>query len=113
LLKRGCSPAEYNAADVRGRVPLYLAAMKGHTNIVQLLLEAGADKDPIMPGGPAPLVIASVNGYIGIVRLLLEYAADKDVNTAIGRSLIVSAEHGHFEIVKVPPPHHDFTPVTM
>ena len=34
-----------NARDARGRTALYVAAQNGHTDIVKLLLEAGADTE--------------------------------------------------------------------
>ncbi len=42
LLARG---ADVNFAGKSGRIPLYLAAKTGNAKIVQMMLDAGADKE--------------------------------------------------------------------
>jgi ankyrin repeat protein len=66
-----------NAADPCWRRPLSGAASKGHTNIVRLLLENGADpnaKEAICQGGLS-LHEAAAKGFIEIVQLLLDKGA--------------------------------------
>ena len=66
-----------NAADPCWRRPLSGAASKGHTNIVRLLLEHGADpnaKEAICQGGLS-LHEAAAKGFIEIARLLLDKGA--------------------------------------
>jgi ankyrin repeat protein len=75
LLRDGASLA--NAVDPCWRRPLSGAASKGHTNIVRLLLERGADpnaKEAICQGGLA-LHEAAKNGFIEIAQLLLDKGA--------------------------------------
>ena len=38
MLTRGCAPQN-------GATPLYVAAQKGHVQVVEALVQAGADKD--------------------------------------------------------------------
>jgi ankyrin repeat protein len=53
------------------------ASMRGYTELVDLLLQAGADVN-VAPecGGGTALIYASINGYEEIVRLLLKAGAD-------------------------------------
>jgi ankyrin repeat protein len=75
LLRSDASLA--NAADPCWRRPLSGAASKGHTNIVRLLLEHGADpnaKEAICQGGLS-LHEAAAKGFLEIARLLLDKGA--------------------------------------
>jgi ankyrin repeat protein len=70
-------PSLANAADPCWRRPLSGAASKGHSNIVRLLLDHGADpnaKEAICQGGLS-LHTAVSDGFIEIVQLLLDKGA--------------------------------------
>lgn len=70
-------PSLANAADPCCRRPLSGAASKGHTNIIRLLLDHGADpnaKEAICQGGYS-LHEAAEKGFIEIVQLLLDRGA--------------------------------------
>jgi len=54
-----------------GSTPLDTAAFNGHTDVVRLLLEKGANIE-----ATTPLHTAAYNGHIGVVRLLLEKGAN-------------------------------------
>jgi ankyrin repeat protein len=75
---------------------IQMASQKGHTEIVKLLLAAGAD-----PTGNDNYAIqyASRNGHTEIVKLLLKARADPtaDNNSAIR----YASENGHIEVVKL------------
>jgi ankyrin repeat protein len=49
---------------------------EGHTEIVQLLLEKGADVNAKNKYGRTALIYATERGYTEIVQLLLEKGAD-------------------------------------
>jgi len=75
LLRRG---APVNGADNYGTTPLYKAAVQGETEIVRVLLEAGADPNLESRGEDegTPLCAAACWGRTDIVRLLLQHGAD-------------------------------------
>ncbi|MFG2526997.1 ankyrin repeat domain-containing protein [Streptomyces sp. NPDC048516] len=79
LLRQGASPS---AASADGETPLYLAAVSGHTDLVRLLLEAGAPPDTESRGEPGssglPLCAAACWDHFEAVRELLTHGADPD-----------------------------------
>ena len=93
----------------KGAKPLLVAAAKGHSEVVKLLLETGLEKDLATPYEKTALRLAVENGHVEIVRLLLEakgksakfkvhkYAAAYDLDKA----LLVAAAKGHSEVVKL------------
>ncbi|MGB8888672.1 MAG: ankyrin repeat domain-containing protein [Candidatus Korobacteraceae bacterium] len=59
-----------------GATPLYLAAYKGFTDTVALLLADNADVNAKNSQGRTPLHIAAIEGYVNVVQLLLANKAD-------------------------------------
>ena len=62
-----------------GKTPLHWAAAGGHTDIVKLLLDAGADTDVEDEYGVTPLFLAASKGDTYMVKLLLDAGADMEV----------------------------------
>ncbi len=68
-----------NELDTNQDAPLIIAAYEGHTEIVQLLLEAGADVAVVDPGMKATaLHAAAYAGNTESARLLVQYHIDMD-----------------------------------
>ena len=80
LIKKG---VDVNSKDKSGKTPLYWAAEYGRTNVVKLLLKAGADVNATVSDGPlkgyTPLHEAAYLGHKDTVKVLIK--AEADVNT--------------------------------
>ncbi len=91
------------SSELRNATALNLAAMKGHTEVVRLLIERKANVDKAVYGGFTPLFIASDQGHFEIVRLLLQHGAnsehcsDEDKHTPLYRA----CSKGHLDVVKL------------
>ena len=65
---------------------LHLAALHGHTSVVQLLLDNGADPDMLDAWNCTPLHNAAGKGYSSIVAELLNFNARLDVENVNGKT---------------------------
>jgi len=99
LLEAGAGP---NAKESeRGQTALMWAAAGKHADIVQLLIDHGADPRLASKSGFTPLLFAAQQGDIGSAAALL--AAGVDVNSKMpngSNALIVTAASGHEELGK-------------
>jgi len=101
--------------ELKSWTALCFAAMKGHVNVCQLLLEAGASPNGALDYGrdsqvETPLQLASAGGDYELVSLLLRKGADPyiSVNTAsfspgsrgYGNAFAAAAAHGHRNILR-------------
>lgn len=67
-----------DARDDRGATPLICASLDGHTEMVLLLLELGADVNATQVRGVTALMSGCMTGHVDIVRILLQHGAKKD-----------------------------------
>ena len=94
-------PQDPNAVNKEGRGALYCASENGHTEVVRLLVDAGADCDQAHRCH-APLHIAAWQGHVEVVRLLLAAGASCDLALAGNRTaLLLAARQGHVEVVRL------------
>ena len=77
-----------------GFTALMLASFHGHTEIVQLLLNAKAKPDIQIENGETALYAAAARGYPDIVQLLLEYGADPNISNRDGVTATYVAASG-------------------
>jgi len=88
LIKNDLSLVNFYGGD---NSPLILAADSGGKEIVELLLEVGADVNYCNATGETALSVACFNGDINIVKLLLEKGADENHIDRFGVSIIDNA----------------------
>ena len=81
--------------------PLMIASNEGHFDMVQLLLNEGADVNKANYYGATPLFVAADGGHLHVVALLLTAGADKDKRTISGISPLSAAiANGHADVVR-------------
>jgi ankyrin repeat protein len=98
-----------NANIIHGNMPhtaLQMASRDGVKEIVELLLEYGADVNapPTKEFGATALQFAAIKGLLGIAYLLLQYGADVNAPAAEvgGRTALEgAAEHGRVDTVQL------------
>ena len=82
-----------------GLTPLHLAAGRGHTGIVALLAEAGADLEAVDMDGYTPLHYTANGGHAEAVRALLAAGADPEHRAGDGSiALDLAQAKGHNEV---------------
>jgi len=83
LVARGAATGTVSTNDMAIHA-LNAAAAGGHTAIVALLLDAGAESDAPQHGGWTPLMSAAANGDAATLDVLLEHGADPRVRADDG-----------------------------
>ncbi len=64
-----------------GWTALHYAAFSGHADILALLIAAGANVDLLAPNRFSPLMLAARNGHLAAVRVLVGAKADLSIRT--------------------------------
>lgn len=80
---------------------LHFAARQGRLDLVNCLLEAGADAAAKTVEGFTPLRLAAYNGYLDIVQRLLEVNPAMSADTWGENALHDAAARGHLAVVKL------------
>lgn len=101
LLEKGVAVDEKNYMLGNELTALHWAAYNGRTDIVRILLEAGADMNFQDVVGYTPLHYGAYYNYQGVVSLLLDAGADPDVVSQFGTPMQVAQKRGHEEIVDI------------
>jgi ankyrin repeat protein len=84
LVARKANP---RAADDGGDTVLHLATHRGNVQIVEFLLQQGADPNtPNNYHGRTPLHVAATKGRPELVKLLLAYKGDASFRSKIGQT---------------------------
>jgi len=81
---------------------LCAACWRGSIELIDALLEKGAELDQVAPSGSAPLHVASSHGQVNVVEYLIERGANVNVATERGGTALHYAVEGeHDEIVRI------------
>lgn len=108
LCEKGACLSSMDKSDDR---PLCIACKYGHYQVVELLLDAGAKMNEILPGhfpdsenppSDSPLCIASEKGHVAVVELLLKRGASPHETDRLNRDpLIYAAHYGHPTVLEI------------
>ncbi|KAM6513803.1 hypothetical protein FALCPG4_015016 [Fusarium falciforme] len=109
LLKAGADVNEHNRTRVGmgdNRSPLQMAVEDGNLDIIDCLLQAGADINapPSFFGGATALQIAAIQGNLGLAKQLLDLGARINARGArqCGRTALEgAAEHGRLDMLQL------------
>ncbi|XP_065220330.1 protein TANC2 isoform X3 [Planococcus citri] len=99
--------ADVDLANNQGCTPLIMAAIKGHQDIIEQLIGAGAILGRTDTAGRCALVHAARNGHLNILAYLLtcDWVVDSqqrevELSQATQQALVAAASQGHEEIVE-------------
>ena len=95
--------ANVNARNHNGHTSLGVACGCGFDDIVEVLLNHGADMYLFIPQGPNklnPLIIACMNGNVSTVKLLLDRGADINYMCDGCTPLLTACQHGDIRIAR-------------
>ena len=85
-----------------GFTPLLVAAFEGHVEMVELLVEHGADIEAGDDWGDTPLNVSAWNGKHDVVEKLIELGAILEVENSSGHTALNHAKNqGHEEVEKL------------
>ena len=88
LLDQG---ADVQTAHTDGMTALHWAAQRGHVEMAEVLIYAGANLDAVTRiGHHTPLHVASRSGHAEVVRVLLEAGSDATTQTSSGTTPFTS-----------------------
>lgn len=100
LLDHGADPNRAGMGAMKV-TPLHAAVSSGQSQIVQWLLDAGADVDARQQMDYTPLMGAAANARTEIIDLLLARGADRSLKSTDGKTAAdVAREHGHAEVAE-------------
>ena len=78
---------------------LWIAAAKGHFDVVRLLIEQNAEVDGKTLTNSTPLRAAAFDGHLDIVRCLVENGADVNARTNFNSTpLMLTCHNGHLDV---------------
>ncbi|MFO8183808.1 MAG: ankyrin repeat domain-containing protein [Candidatus Aegiribacteria sp.] len=98
-LADGARVNEHSHLLMNRPTPLTAASAAGHTGVVRLLLERGADADLADGMEMTPLMHASQQGHAEVVRLLMEAGTDINARDSLGNDAMAHASSDEVRIL--------------
>ena len=92
-------PDTIGARDAFLYTPLHWAAVQGHWDVVEVLVERDADVNAIGGDGGTPLHLASHHDRPDMIRLLLDQGADLSIQNRWGRTPLHVAARRNCDLV--------------
>ena len=97
----GLPDVEVNHEENKGFTALHFAVQEGHDDVVEVLIDAGADIDARTSEGCTHLHYACGGGKLAIVKVLVKAGADVCATYSEGTTCVMSAVHDrHTETVR-------------
>ena len=97
----GLPEVDMNQRGLRGRTALHMAVLKVHADVVEVLIDAGADIEVKAEKGRSPLHCASSSGSLAIVKMLVKAGAGVRATDNKGDTcLTLVSTEGHTETVR-------------
>ena len=98
LVEKG--KADITKANESGETALFSASLHGHLDVVDYLLQQGADKDTACCLNMTSLMAASSNGHLDVVRYLIDQGCCVNTADMFGRSALHAAsQRAHTDVV--------------
>lgn len=103
MLLSGVDPNTSPGASDKGMTALMFASWRGHTDIVKMLVKAGARINSISDSGATALMFAAQGGHMETAKILVvEGKANTDIYASNGETaLSIAVSRGHFNTVEL------------
>ncbi|CAL7961031.1 conserved hypothetical protein [Alphaproteobacteria bacterium] len=81
--------------------PLMAAAINSFPDVIEFLLNAGANPNAKDVGGNTPLILAALKGHSKVAELLMKFGSDVNTVNNVGETaLTLAASQGYLEVVE-------------
>ncbi|KAJ3484982.1 hypothetical protein NLG97_g6919 [Lecanicillium saksenae] len=88
-------------ATSKGWLPIHYAASYGHAEMIQILIDCGADATAVDAKGTNSVQLAAQSGHEGALRLLIKHGVDTLACRSDGwNPLHIASYYGHADIVR-------------
>ena len=94
--------SEFTEKKISGATPLWAASLGGHTDVVKILIEGGANVNHGTTTKSSPLRAASFHNRLDVIKYLIAHGADLDSPNIAGQSpLMIAALRNHRDSVEL------------
>ena len=94
--------SEFTEKKISGATPLWAASLGGHTEVVKILIEGGANVNHGTTTKSSPLRAASFHNRLEVIKYLIANGADLDAPNIAGQSpLMIAALRNHRDSVEL------------